>query len=550
MIAAQALLVALLPSNAGKTDQVAATAGLSNGQAAASGDAAAATDGATGATDAATGADGGAAGAVNNAAGSTKSTVTAAASTAHCKGNKQFAILSNANPPCVPKSGGKNAGATYQGVTDKKIKIVFFSSVPNEQVDAILGTQGLAVPYDESVAYDNLALDFVEKHYELYGRTFDRNFYIGNCPTTPPDYQTCNAEAKAVIEKYHPFLIIWGTPLYGSVFDIWSNSKVVSFGGWQFDDSLFNNRRPYRYDPWMNGTEVGKHLAEYYCKKMAKGNADHSGAVIHATIGGRGNVPRKLGIITPGIEANTLAANRVIAAVRACGGNVTGTPYTYESNINTAPQQTQATVQKLIADKVTTVACMCDPIAPAFLTKGMTSNTFFPEFLLTGTQFLDADLVGRLYDQGQMKHAFGISTIPQQVPLDQADSARVWQDMGKSGHPCEKNGCGINWSYVQMLGTAIQMAGPKLDPLTLEKGMLTMPSDGGWIVAHKPDVGFWMLGANDYTWLSDVREVYWSSTAISPVDNSSGAYVGVNGGQRYKLGQWGPGLNQIPVEPN
>ena len=267
--------------------------------------------------------------------------------------------------------------------------------------------------------------------------------------------------------------------------------------------------------------------------------------MIHPTIGARGNVVRKLGIVTPEIEANVLAAKRVIAAVKACSG--TDVPlYTYVSDIERATEQTQATVSGLIRDKVTTVACMCDPIAPAFLTSGMTSNSYFPEFLLTGTQFSDADLVGRLYDKQQMEHAFGVSTIPAQVPLDQSDSAKVWQDMGQSGHPCEKNGCGIDWSYVNLLGTGLQMAGPRLDPSTFERGLLTLPPDGGWDKSgHRADVGLWKFGQNDYTWLSDTREVYWSPSKVSPVDGQQGAYVGVNGGRR-----WPPGLNGIPVEPS
>jgi hypothetical protein len=571
LIAVQALLIAFLPSQGAKNgQQVAANARLGAGGVGALGGAAsAATDTGPAGGTVATGPAGvasGVTGAVSNAVKPPPGL--AAGDITHCAGNKQFRILANANPPCIATFAGNNGGVTSSGVTKDKIKVIFFSSKPNEAVDRILATQGLAVPAAENQAYNRTALKFIEKHYEMYGRKFDVEFITGTCETSPPTYDSCNAAAQALVQK-HPFIVIWGTPLYGSVFDIWARAGIVSFGGWQFDDSLFNTRRPYRYDPWMNGTEVGNHLAEYYCKKMATGKADHSGLLIHRDIGQRGTVTRKLGIITPEIEANTLAAKRVIKAVQACGGQVTDSPYTYESNIETATQQTQTTVSKLVQDKVTTVACMCDPIAPAFLTKGMTGNSYFPEFLITGTQFLDADLVGRLYDQVQMKHAFGVSTIPQQVPLPDADPTRVWRDMGsppeaakdaQAKNPCESNGCGINWSYINLLGTAIQMAGPNLNPLTVEKGLQTMPPDGGWASVGKPDVGFWKLGANDYTWLSDTREVYWSGTAPSPVDSVNGqcpdpskcgAYVGLNAGRRYALGQWaGGGISYIPVEPN
>ncbi|MFP5326447.1 MAG: hypothetical protein ACLGHT_03065, partial [Acidimicrobiia bacterium] len=254
--------------------------------------------------------------------------------TSHCKGDRQHAIFLNANPPCVPKFTGNNGGATYQGVTGETIKVIFFSAKPNEQVDAILAQQGLAVPRDKYEDFVNTFIAFLNKNYELYGRKIEHKFIIGECPTTPPDYDVCNAEAQKVV-KEKPFAVIWNTPLYASVFDIWAKNGIIAFGGWQFDDSFFTQRRPFRYDPWMNGTELGANVSEYYCKKMAKQNASHSGSVIHPTIGQRGNVPRKLGIVTPEIEANVTAAKRVIAAVQQCGGGDVPL-FTYESDIERA----------------------------------------------------------------------------------------------------------------------------------------------------------------------------------------------------------------------
>ena len=465
----------------------------------------------------------------------------------HCKGEFQHAVFSQANPPCVAKFTGDNGGETYQGVTGDKVKVIIFSAKPNEQVDAILAQQGLAIPRDKYEDWANTMIAFINKNYELYGRKIEHKFIIGDCPTTPPDYDKCNAAAQAVV-KEKPFAVIWNTPLYGSVFDIWAKAGIVAFGGWQFDDSLFTERRPFRYDPWMNGTELGGHLSEYYCKKMAKQNASHSGAVIHPTIGQRGQVPRKLGIVTPEIEANVLAAKRVIQAVKECGGGEVPL-FTYESDIERATQQTAATVAGLIDAKVTTVTCMCDPIAPTFLTNGMSSNGYYPEFFLAGTQFTDADLVGRLYNPQQMSHAFGVSSIPEQTPLEQSDSARMWRAMGKQGVPCAKDPCGTHHPYFNLLGTGIQMAGPKLNPLTLEQGLLNLKPSGGWAsTGGKAEVGLWKFGKGDYTWLSDVREVYWDAQAISKVDGERGAYVPLNRGQRYERNQWKPGFTAgIPV---
>ena len=114
LIAAQALLITFLPSTgAKKADQLAAT-GLSGTQAAAGDEAAAAAD--TGVVDnsTASGAVGSATGTASGTATKTSTNVAAAGekagSTAHCAGNKQIKILSNANPPCVPSSPVTTAG--------------------------------------------------------------------------------------------------------------------------------------------------------------------------------------------------------------------------------------------------------------------------------------------------------------------------------------------------------------------------------------------------------------------------------------------------------
>jgi hypothetical protein len=40
----------------------------------------------------------------------------------------------------------------------------------------------------------------------------------------------------------------------------------------------FTQRRPYRYDAFMDGTSSADLIGEYYCKKLAGKNADHAGS--------------------------------------------------------------------------------------------------------------------------------------------------------------------------------------------------------------------------------------------------------------------------------
>ena len=111
-----------------------------------------------------------------------------------------------------------------------------------------------------------------------------------------------------------------------------------------------------------------------------------------------------------------------------------------------------------------------------------------------------------------MAHAFGPSNLPVLTNLDDADQARVWRATGRQGHPCGDNGCGIPWAYMNFVGTAIQMAGPQLTPLTMERGLLQDLPDlygGPRDLLHR-------LRAHDYTGNEDTKEVYWD--AERPVD--------------------------------
>jgi len=472
----------------------------------------------------------------------------AAGDTSHCKEGMQVKLIVVNPAPCVPKFSGDNGGATYQGVNKDTIKVIRVTSIPSALVNAALAPKGLATSQEDSDAFDKVAWDFLQKHYETYGRKIAWENVELDCKTTPPDYDKCNAAAQEVVKR-KPALVIWITSLYASVFDIWAKAGIPSIGGSAFDEKFYEGRRPYRYDIAMDGTEAAGHIGEYYCKKMAGKNVSHSGTVVHPEIGNRNAVKRKLGIIVPDIEANVLTAKAVASKVKACGGGDVLLS-TYASNIETATQQAQDTVTTLIQNKVTSVTCMCDPIAPAFFTKGMTDNQYYPEFLLPGLGLLDYDLLGQLYSAPQMQHAFGPSHLSanNQVPLDDTDAALVWRAMGKSGHPCGNNGCGLNWAFINAAGIAIQAAGPNYNPLNLERGMLSLPPSNPFEPKRNPKGVLYKYGPGDYTGTSDVREVYWSATTTARQDNSSGAYIATNGGARYELGKWpSNGLSAIPV---
>lgn len=469
----------------------------------------------------------------------------------HCKGDRHFDIL-HASPPCAPKwQGGDNGGATYQGVTKDEIKIVFFGSNANAAVDTILSAQGLARTEEDERQLFAAAQEFVNKNYELYGRKIklvERD--NEGCPQTPPNPPACIEAARRVVREEKPFMVLWDSGLYPTVFNEFARLGVVTLGGWHFSEEYFTDFRPLRYDVFMDGTKSVRMLAEYWCKNLAGKNATHTGPRIHSDIGARGLVRRRLGISVPDVDASLRTARLLADLVQKCDPGAQP-PFIrpYQSNIETASQQADATAAAYIDAGVTTITCLCDPIAPAFGTRSYTKNDYYPEHLLAGIGLLDFDKLGRLYEPSQWTHAFGISHLQVQPRHEDSDSARMWRATGRSGTPCQS--CNLPWSYVALAASFIMGAGPELTPENIERGVQSSSGVGGWKQSggnpHVPRVAF---APGDYTGIDDVKEVYWSESTASTIDGAPPSYLNLNGGRRYLEGELPGGFEQrVPVKP-
>ncbi|HYD09428.1 MAG TPA: hypothetical protein VEA78_04945, partial [Acidimicrobiales bacterium] len=441
-------------------------------------------------------AGGGSAGAASGGGGGTTGAA-ASGDTSHCAGDRQTDIIFN-SPPCVPKwpDGADNGGATYPGVTADQIRTVIFTCKADEQVNAILATQGLAASDAETQAMTDAMTDYINTYYETYGREVVVERIEGDCPTTPPDPAKARQAAAEVAKTKPAFVFVAGGG--SSAADVFAQNGIVSVGVQWNGTEFYAGRRPFRYDIFPTSTETAAWMAEYYCKKLAGKPAGNAGSLIHPTIGGR-NTTRKLGIIVPDDGTGTIlpAAQRVAQLVKECAG--VDTPvFTYQSDINRAQEQTAVTVAGLIDAKVTTVTCMCDPIAPVFLTKGLTQNNYFPEHMLAGMGLLDYDVLGRLYDQAQWEHAFGPSQLVEPVPFEQSDAAKIWRATGREGLPCA--GCNLLSGYMSLIGSMIHMAGPNLNPGTVEGALIgNQYSRGGWNeTGGDPGVYLIRFGPEDY----------------------------------------------------
>lgn len=451
------------------------------------------------------------------------------------KDGKRQQDVTLASPPCVPRFTGNNGGATYQGVTAKTIKVLRYRPKSNPQVDAILNTQGLAFSPEAEEQAQNTYATFFEKHYEFYNRKIEWVWEQGTCEISPPDLPCFRTEVKRLNAKHKPFAVYWAnSTTQAEFFDEWSRLGVVNAGGWHFNSEFNNRLRPYHWDVFMDGTRTARNIADYWCKKMQGKNATLAGdPALRAT-------KRKLGILTqeyPVTQKNALDLYKMVTG-GVCGSAADAAEPVYTpSNIAQGQQTANVAVQKLKAEGVTTLVIMSDPINPTFTTTAATRQQWYPEHLLAGSGLIDYDPLGRLYDPTQWRNAFGPGHLADPAPPERTDAFRAAADVG-----VRDNGAGgLIFAYMSMVASMVQMAGPDLKPLNVERGMHSLPPGGGWEATKNPLSILLKYGPGDYTAIEDSRHTYWDPNARSKIDGKQGAYVAFEGGRRFEIGKWPAG---------
>jgi hypothetical protein len=171
-------------------------------------------------------------------------------------------------------------------------------------------------------------------------------------------------------------------------------------------------------------------------------------------------------------------------------------------------------------------------------TREATNQQYFPEWFIAGTGLSDTTAAGRLYDQQQWAHAFGVS--PLWVTWSTVERSAGYRE-SHHGDPTMQKGdegvlVNIYNSYFRWLFTGVHMAGPRLTPDTFAQGMINFPQTGG-----KPAAPLVYLTRSYPTGIKDFMEVWYSPSTRGPDERTQdglGMVMKVDGGKRYLAGQW------------
>jgi len=375
----------------------------------------------------------------------------------------RFRFQFYAAPPCVKewKDGADNGGATAQGVTAKKIKVVvLWHELPPNVIASEVGVYtNQATGRNEPDAARASLLDeneMFEHVYETWGRTVDFQFV----ESTGSDEAAQRADAVTV-KALKPFAVL----------DLASSIGTPGVGGGQvFEAALVHDGIPYvqprATEPLTSSRVYGFLTAEFVAKQLAGGKAEYADASLRSR-------PRKYGILHPSNfdirYMDSQFTKRHLPIPVDAEYSIPATQSDIRTDAGTLGDVIPTLVTRLKAAGVTTLIMAANHSVSAAASKVMAQQDWYPEIVLTSAPYQDLDLFARGYDQKVWSHAFGMVWFPPYLAGhgDETTAAFQW-----FWGPDE----GTRWSiaFIQLLGlySTIQFVGPELTARAVSPGVL------------------------------------------------------------------------------
>lgn len=460
----------------------------------------------------------------------------------NCRPDGRQIGISYYMPPCVQWSGGDNGGATAAGVSANNIKIIRWNGQIPPATQAILQANKLGD--DRAVverAYRAL-FNYSNWHYETYGREVTFENYDARAEATNDEVMI--ADAAAIADK-KPFAVIEGNPAapMPTVMIRELNARGVTCLCSTSLPSAFYAENPYVMATGLpTGDDYANMAAEYAGKRLKGRVAQYAGDELNPLqnfktkqrVFGLIYLNGQMGKVDPEGERLRAAAEAAFARYGITFAKQVG--YLYD------PGNNQDKISNMISQMkdagVTTIVPLWDPLQPILITAEATRQNYYPEWMVVGTGLSDTTTAGRLYDQFQWRHAFGIT--PLWVTWVDRTKGTGWREYHDARPQDSDNSEGvlieIYRARIQTLFRGIHMAGPKLTPSTFRDGMFAYPPTGG-----QPKLPLVYSTPESPTDIKDFAEVFYDANARGPDERSQdgvGMMMKTDGGARYQLGQW------------
>ena len=428
------------------------------------------------------------------------------------------------SPPCVGWSGGDNGGATSVGVTASTITLTYRETdLPN--IGALVAQMSNGKIHVTETQADlertmRVLATYFNTHFQLYGRKIQIKFFHGQGSLANEalggGQEAATADAIQAAQQEHAFGDVSGlTQPYAEAL---TAHHVMDFDPLYMSAPWFAQRDPYSWSVLPDCTKVATAVVDFGVKMFVGRPAAYAGGDLK-------NKPRRIGVVAPDNPVYQSCENTALAAARAAGLPIAD-HRSYPLSIDTLQSNAQRLVSEFQNEGITTVVLANDPITTFFMTADADQAGYFPEWVVTGVGFTDADYVGQLMDQKEWAHAAGISFLGPQLPQRAGPGYAAYRSVDPNTVPDPLMVDPLFYAAEQV-AVGIQMAGPHLTPDTFAAGMRRYQGGPG-------EAGMWAFPGSDHSAPQGARIIWWNGTKVSPFDSQPGVYE--SNGQFYPIG--------------
>jgi hypothetical protein len=480
---------------------------------------------------------------------------------------KQFACVNGRqtddplSPPCDTSATTQNAGATYQGVTDKEIRVAIAAfgnwTFTCGGVDDACSRPDTATPSDAWVDLDkpqpsNLMFaramkdygDYFNSRFQTHGRRVHLFLYFMNGPDTWGE-EGSYVQGKRLIDALHPFAVILESPPFSDYLaayfarhgvaafaDLWSPPRQAEFYA-QYPNRLWGQ--------WPTIEQAADDFASYVCRKVLPNPVSISGQ-------GDNGKPRKIGLIY-GLYHDTLyswqTAIEVQKRIKACGGDIADVGEFPNGNgcftwdLRHTPAAEASVIARFKAEGITTV--LWPSCIGTYIAEAAKAADFRPEWIALGDYEFDAN--GPVSASGLSPlfdgHAIMVTPATVEPPLHAKRCYTSLHSVDPRIPEYDAFWACRNYGSFRQLFTAIQRAGASLGPASMGRGLQSLPP----VASDDPLVPVCSYAANDTACVKDAMAMYWDASAPTQYNgaSSTGCWRVIEGGKRYLPGTWPAG---------
>ena len=465
--------------------------------------------------------------------------------TKQCVGNPPTQTEDPLAPPCVAFYEGDNGGATYHGVTRDEIRVLVY--IEGGFIDCVtsMGCEERPVstykdvdaPPEEEENYHIRQVRIWQRHfnerYQTYGRRAHFFIYYTDGTNT---VEGRRADAVENLERVKPFAVVTYADNPDPYIEVMARRGVMSFGSFENKPASFFTRFPkiiWSYLPSIE--ESAAMYSSWVCTQIVNRPVSFSG---NAADQGK---PRKFGFLStadPDFPGMQLFAKTARAKLEECGAEIVAeatAPYTaYAADTRTAGEEATQNIAKFVQAGVTTVLW-----AQGYETthsNAAAQQNWRPEWVVAGDGFHEGYQTGKRQEQSVWDHAWVVTNVVRAGLTSESYCYKAQRQDPSSNHQDANFDCGLTTYYqdLRMMFTAIQVAGPKLTPSAIDKGMHAIPA----IRSDDPEVPACFYNRNDYTCVKDAMVNWWDSRSNPPGQSDPGCWRMVEGGRRYFAGAW------------